>query len=106
MNHYGVGHRVQRAEVHAEDFSAYLDLTSGRNIELYESQMVDGRIQGHGQALDGGLNVDSIGGYTVNETNHFVDCILNDTEPWSTLDDAIHTMRLCEAILNGHQGTL
>ena len=27
MSHYGVGFRIQRSEVHAEDFSAYLDTT-------------------------------------------------------------------------------
>ena len=27
MSHYGVGYRIQRAEVHAEDLSVYLDLT-------------------------------------------------------------------------------
>ena len=41
-----------------------------------------------------------------NETRHFVDCILTDTSPWSTLNDAVHTMRLCEAIYRGHKGPL
>ena len=27
MSHYGVGARIQRAEVHADDFSAYIELT-------------------------------------------------------------------------------
>ena len=40
------------------------------------------------------------------ETRHFVDCILNDEDPWSTLDDAVHTMRLCRAIREGHKGPL
>ena len=41
-----------------------------------------------------------------NETIHFVDCILNGGTPWSTLDDAVQTMRLCEAVRRGHKGEL
>ena len=47
-----------------------------------------------------------MGGSGYNEIVHFVDCILEDRKPWSTLDDAVQTMRLCEAIRAGHQGPL
>ena len=97
MSHYGVGARIQRAEVHADDFSAYLELTGALPVaEIYqaanESELV--------------LDLQAVGGADFDETRHFVDCILADKQPWSTLDDAVHTMRLCEAIRYGHRGPL
>jgi predicted dehydrogenase len=94
MSHYGVGTRIQRAEVHAEDFSAYLDLTSGPQVERFEADAVEE------------LDLKPVGGPDFNETRHFVDCILADRTPWSTLDDAVITMQLCEAIRRGHKGEL
>ena len=105
MSHYGVGFRIQRAEIHAEDFSAYLDMTSGRNIEMYEAgRDADGSVVG--TEIKDPIDLDTVGGANFNETTHFVDCILNDAIPWSNLDDAVITMRLCEAIRTGHKGTL
>jgi predicted dehydrogenase len=92
MSHYGVGERVQRADAHAEEFSVYLDLTRGVRIELF----VEGRLQ------ETPLDLQAVGGERFNETQHFVDCILNDAQPWSSLDDAVKTMELCEAIEKGH----
>jgi predicted dehydrogenase len=101
MSHYGVGFRIQRAEVHAEDFSAYLELTgSPPQCELYQAQ--DHR----GAKVEETLDLEEVGGPDFDETRHFVDCILEDRQPWSTLDDAVHTMRLCEAIRRGHRGKL
>jgi predicted dehydrogenase len=94
MSHYGVGYRIQRAEVHAEDFSAYLDLTAAPKCEIYDAQTV------------GRLDLDSVGGPGFNETRHFVQCIREDRTPWSNLDDAVKTMRLCEAIRQGYKGQL
>ena len=34
------------------------------------------------------------------------DCILGAQTPWSTLEDAVHTMRLGEAIGRGHKGPI
>ena len=98
MSHYGIGARIQRAEVHAEDFSAYVELTKSPPApEIYED----------GSAWAGGpLDLDAVGGADFNETRHFVNCILTDEEPWSTLDDAVHTMRLCQAIREGCRGPL
>ncbi len=96
MSHFGVGYRIQSAEVHAEDLSAYLDLTGKPQVTLYLD----------GQLVETPLDLDAVGGPNFNETKHFVDCILNDTEPWSTIDDAVNTMELCEAIVAGHQGKL
>ena len=101
MSHYGVGFRIQRAEVHADDFSAYLDLTRTPKVELYAAAGGD-----NGSATGEPIDLD-LGDYAgSNETGHFVDCILNDRTPWSTLDDAVHTMRLCEAVRRGHKGKL
>ena len=98
MSHYGIGARIQRAEVHAEDFSAYVELTKSPPApEIYED----------GSAWAGGpLDLDAVGGADFNETRHFVNCILTDEVPWSTLDDAVHTMRLCQAIREGCRGPL
>lgn len=97
MSHYGVGYRIQRAEVHAEDLSVYLDLTRAPKVEGYE----------RGEAFSvGNDEIEAVGGAGFNEIVHFVDCILEDRTPWSTLDDAVQTMRLCEAIRAGHQGPL
>ena len=99
---YGVGYRIQRAEAHAEDLSFYMDLTNkDRTIEQYES---DG--DSTSKSIDTPLDLHSIGGPDYNETRHFVDCILEDSVPWSSLDDAVHTMKLCEAIRAGHTGKL
>lgn len=96
MSHFGVGYRIQSAELHANDMSAYLDLTSKPKVTLY----LDGKL------VETPLDLEPTGGPAFNETRHFVDCILNDTEPWSTIDDAVKTMELCEAIVAGHQGKL
>ena len=96
MSHYGVGGRIQTSEVHAEDMSAYLDLTSTPKITLY----LDGKL------CEEPLDLDAVGGPGFNETRHFADCILNDTMPWSPLEEFVNTMELCEAIERGHQGKL
>jgi predicted dehydrogenase len=96
MSHFGVGYRIQSAEVHADEMSAYLDLTGKPKVTLY----LDGNL------VEAPLDLAPIGGPEFNETRHFVDCILNDTVPWSTIDDAVKTMELCEAIVAGHQGKL
>ena len=99
MSHYGVGARVQRAEVHAEDLSIYLDLTGVPRCELYDARQPE-------RDPEERLDLDPDGGPDFNEVSHFVDCILEDKTPWSTLDDAVHTVRLCEAIRRAHQGAL
>ncbi len=105
MSHYGVGGRIQRAEVHAEDMSAYLDLTSGRNVQVYLAEpQPSGTTKGG--LVEEPLDLEAVGGPEFNETAHFVDCIIEDRDAWSTLDDAVITMKLCEAIRRGHMGSL
>ena len=94
MSHYGVGFRIQRAEVHAEDFSAYLDLTGALKCELYAD----------GKPCEEPLDLDAVGGKGFNETLHFVECIKESKRPWSNLEDVVKTMELCEAILEGAKG--
>ena len=105
MSHYGVGYRIQRAEAHAEDLSAYLDLSGAPVVELYRAHDAgDGQTQG--EPVAGDLDLVAVGGADYDEVRHFTDCILEDREPWSTLDDAVHTMRLAEAIRGAHRGPL
>lgn len=102
-SHFGVGGRIQRAEIHAADFSAYLDLTKGRNIEMYRATPnADGTTTGG--PSDEPLDLDAVGGTGFNEVTHFVDCILEDRTAWSNLDDSVITMKLCEAIRRGDKG--
>jgi len=96
MSHYAVGFRIQRAEVHAENFSAYLDLTSSPRCEIY----MDGKL--YNEPLD----LDAIGGRNFNETRHFTQCIKENKQPWSNLEDVVKTMDLCEAIIYGVTGDI
>ena len=96
MSHYGVGYRVQTAEIHAEDMSAYPDLTGQPEVTLYLE----------GKRCETPLDLDVVGGAAFNETRHFADCILNDTIPWSPLEDLVYIMDLCQAIESSHQGPL
>ena len=105
MSHSGVGQRSRRAEVHAEDFSAYLDMNGIPQCELYQAGLGADQNAG-GEPYQGELDLMPIGGPDFNETRHFVDCILDDQTPWSTLDDAVHTMCLGEAIGRGHKGEI
>lgn len=105
MAHYGVGYRIQRAEVHAEDFSAYLDLSDDPRVELYRAD-TDAGGTGIGTPLEEGLDLEAVGGESFDETRHFVDCIVHDRTPWSSLEDAAVTMELAEAIRRGHRGPL
>ena len=103
---YGVGGRIQRAEIHAQDFSAYLDLTSReKKVEMYRSTP-DIQPRMTGARVEEPLDLEAVGGPGFNEVRHFVDCILEDSTPWSNLNDAVITMKLCEAIRSGHTGTL
>ena len=105
-SHYGVGTRIQRAEIHAEDLSAYLDLTGAARVELFEAEQMASSATSQAKAGHATLDLAEIGGERFDEVQHFTDCIINDQEPWSTLEDAIVTMQLAEAIRSGHQGSL
>ncbi len=94
MSHYAVGFRIQRAEVHAENFSAYLDLTRTFKCELYED----------GKPYEKPLDLDAVGGSDFNETHHFIQCIKENKQPWSNVEDVVKTMELSEAILEGAKG--
>ena len=105
MSHFGVGMRVQRAELHAEDFSAYMDLTKMSPAEeAHQSSTF--QVYADGSERESPLDLDAEGGVYFNETRHFAECILNGRRPWSTLEDALATMKLAEAIYDGHKGLL
>ena len=104
-SHYGVGQREQRAEAHAEDLSAYLDLNTEPQVQLSRAEAAAGgttRTCTQAPVLD----LTAVGGAHFDEVRHFTDCILEDRQPWSGLQDAVITMRLAEAIRGGHQGLL
>jgi predicted dehydrogenase len=103
MSHYGVGFRIQRAEVHAQDFSAYMDLTRGAP---QGEQPAGFDLFADGARYEQALDLDAVGGPGFNETRHLVECIEHDRQPWSNLADAMKTMQLCEAIGAGHKGPL
>ena len=98
MSHYGIGTHIQRVEVHAENFSAYVEMMKSPPApEMYEG----------GKERGGGLLcLDAGRGRGFDEARHFVDCILADQNSWSTLDEAVHTMRLSHAIREGCRGSL
>jgi len=94
MSHYGVGYRIQRFEAHAEDLSIYMDLTGSPVVEVYSE----------GTVVEDALDLNAVGGPDFDETRHFVECIRENKEPWSTLGDVVQTMRLCEHIASGTLG--
>ena len=102
MSHYGVGFRIQRSEVHAADFSAYLDTTAAPTGD----QPPGFTLYADGASYERPLDLDAVGGPDFNETRHLVECIEQDRQPWSHLADALETMRLCEAIGAAHKGHL
>ena len=59
----------------------------------------------YGARVEEPLDLDAVGAPGFNEVRHFVDCILEDRTPWSNLNDAVITMKLCEAIRRGHSGS-
>lgn len=105
MSHFGVGIRVQRAELHAEDFSAYMDLTQMDPPEDAHWPKTF-QIYADGAMLAEALDLGAEGGPRFNETRHFAECILSGRRPWSTLEDALATMHLAEAIYASHKGEL
>ena len=96
------GFRIQRSEVHAEDFSAYMDMTRA----LTGAQPPGFTLFADGAPYEQPLDLDAGGGPDFNETRHLVECIEQDRQPWSHLADALETMRLCEAIAAAHKGHL
>ncbi|MDE2717513.1 MAG: Gfo/Idh/MocA family oxidoreductase [Chloroflexota bacterium] len=103
---YGVGGRIQRAEIHAQDCSAYLGPTTReKKVERYRSTP-DIQPRMTGARVEEPLDLEAVGGTGFNEVRHFVDCILEDRTPWSNLNDVVITMKLCEAIRSGHTGAL
>lgn len=101
MTHCGVG-GGRPVEAHAEDLSVYFDPIGPHDMfgRVIPRMFVNGKEWEHS------LDLDAVGGAEFNETTHFADCLLNDTEPWTSLDDAVKSMELCEAILDGHKGPM
>ncbi|MDP6125531.1 MAG: Gfo/Idh/MocA family oxidoreductase [Candidatus Latescibacteria bacterium] len=79
---YGVGARVQRMEVHGDGLSVYMDMTGDTPVQAW--------IEGKAASLP---HVDA-----KNEVEFFAECIEEGTKPLTTLQDAVKTVRLAEAI--------
>ncbi|MCY3552431.1 MAG: Gfo/Idh/MocA family oxidoreductase [Candidatus Poribacteria bacterium] len=86
---YTTDARLERYEIHGRDISAYLEGVSQGTV------FCDGTQHKLTQAGTGG---------TVEQNRYFLDCVKSDTPvsfPAANLDEAVKTMELAEAILNG-----
>ena len=86
---YTTDARLERYEIHGRDISAYLEGVSQGTV------FCDGTQHKLTEAGAGG---------TVEQNRYFLDCIKSDTPvsfPAANLDEAVKTMQLAEAILNG-----
>ena len=86
---YTTDARLERYEIHGRDISAYLEGVSHGTI------FSDGT---HHQLTEAGT------GGTVEQNRYFLDCVKSDTPvslPAANLDEAVKTMQLAAAILNG-----
>ena len=86
---YTTDARLERYEIHGRDISAYLEGVSQGTV------FCDGTQHKITQAGTGG---------TVEQNRYFLDCVKSDTPvsfPAANLDEAVKTMELAEAILNG-----
>ena len=86
---YTTDARLERYEIHGRDISAYLEGVSQGTV------FCDGTQHKLTQAGTGG---------TVEQNRYFLDCVKSDTPvsfPAANLDEAVKTMQLAEAILNG-----
>jgi predicted dehydrogenase len=101
MTHCGVG-GGRPVEAHAEDLSIYFDPAGPFNM----FGRVSPRMFIGGKPWEQPLDLDAVGGAGFNETTHFADCLLNGAKPWTSLDDAVKSLELCEAILGGHKGPM
>ena len=86
---YTTDARLERYEIHGRDISAYLEGVSQGTV------FCDGTQHKITEAGTGG---------TTEQNRYFLDCVKSDTPvsfPAANLDEAVKTMQLCEAILNG-----
>ena len=86
---YTTDARLERYEIHGRDISAYLEGVSQGTV------FCDGTQHKLTEAGTGG---------TVEQNRYFLDCVKSDTPvsfPAANLDEAVKTMQLAEAILNG-----
>ena len=86
---YTTDARLERYEIHGRDISAYLEGVSQGTV------FCDGTQHKITEAGTGG---------TVEQNRYFLDCVKSDTPvsfPAANLDEAVKTMQLAEAILNG-----
>lgn len=86
---YTTDARLERYEIHGRDISAYLEGVSQGTVFCNGTQH---------KLTEAGT------GGTVEQNRYFLDCVKSDTPvsfPAANLDEAVKTMQLAEAILNG-----
>lgn len=100
--HHCVGFRVHRFELHAHNMSAYMDVgnTHEPSCELFlDGQSAETPV--FHTDLPKGVGLDAY-----HETIHFARFAAGEEEGESVLADAIESVRLAEAVANGHRGPM
>ncbi len=84
-----LGGMDDRAEVHGSGGVAYADLLHGNSIETYSLTGVDYAVEKAGSTVGWSFTIyEELWNYGFpQEFSHFVDCVLNDTEPLETGED-------------------
>jgi predicted dehydrogenase len=92
QSNHRVGGRQLRFEIHGDGISCVFAPEEGGVI--YEAGKEPERLDA--AALAGGPEMFRIG--FLQENRHFVDCIKRGRQPETNLEDALKTMKLCDAI--------
>ncbi len=110
---YRVGGRVHHFQMHGEGVSAFIDLGFGgpaadarilvhKGEERYSLASAGAADEGYmdidGEELAGTTAFHRYYGY-YQEDRHFIDCVRSGAEPESSIDEAVHSMKLTEQFL-------
>jgi len=111
---YKTGGRIHRFEIHGPGMSAYIDLGFGGPaceavILAHEGEMryslaargasTEGTIRLDGMELAGSHEFYKYYGF-YQEDRHFIDCVRSGTQPETSIEDAIKTMKLVDQFLS------
>ncbi|MCS7113329.1 MAG: Gfo/Idh/MocA family oxidoreductase [Nitrososphaerota archaeon] len=102
-SNYSSGGRVHYFEIHSKGIWAMVDLPLDPPEKQIAYILKDNKPYGEAEVI---RNLDLVGGSRdfhitygfLQEDRHFIDCIKNDMEPETSLDDAVKTMELVELI--------
>ena len=110
---YQTGGRVHRFEVHGPGVSAYIELGFGGQacsaVLLANDGVIQYTLTARGASMQGILELDGVdlAGSTdfyryygfYQEDVHFLDCVRTGTQPETSIEDAVQSMRLAEMFL-------